>query len=113
MVDSSEIGTPNGQGDEPRDVGVAVVLAGTAWSIPGRTREDGAAIAMEALRRAAGGHRVLDPAGQRLDRLHRCFLASQLGVGARTWKYFKRVYANEIELDDTQQWVRLRSSTVG
>ena len=113
MVDSSETATLTAQGDEPRDVEVAVVLAGTAWSVPGRTREDGAAIAMEALQRAAGGHRVLDPAGQRLGWLHRCFLASQLGVGAKTWKHFKRVYTNEIELDGTQQWVRLRPSTAG
>ena len=104
---------PSDQEDAPSDAGAAVILAGTARPVPGRTRDDGASVAMDALQRAAAGGRVLDPAGQCRDWLHKCFLASQLNVGARTWKHFKRVHADDIELDETQQWVRLRPSAPG
>ena len=58
-----------------------IVLAGTAWSIPGRTKEEGAFVAMEALRYATEGRQVLHPSGQQREWLHRRFIASELGVG--------------------------------
>ena len=29
-------------------------------------------------------------------------------MGVKTWKFFKKRYADEIEFDEQQQWVRLR-----
>ena len=70
--------------------------------------EDGKDIIWDALVRAARREKLLDMPGVDLDWLHRRFLCTQLNVGTRTWKRFKRRYAEQIELDDTQQWVRRR-----
>ena len=40
--------------------------------------------------------------------LHKCFVATQLGIGKASWKSFKKQRASDIELDPQQQWVRLR-----
>ena len=73
----------------------------------------GARIVMSALQQASDGQLVLHPLGQQSEWLHRRFLSSQLDIGLATWKYFKRTYFDHIELDDSQQWVRLRPSAVG
>ena len=98
-----------GQGND-RDDSVDLILAGTARPVPGRTKVDGARIVMSALQRASEGQLVLHPLGQQSEWLHRRFLASQLDIGLATWEYFKQAYADAVELDDSQQWVRLRPS---
>ena len=100
--------TPPSDGAQLHGAAPSFLLVGTARSVPGRTVEDGMDIIWDALVRAARGEKVLDSPGQDLDWLHRRFLATQLNVGTRTWKRFKRRYAEQIELDDMQQWVRLR-----
>ena len=96
-----------------RDGSAGIILAGAARPIPGRTKVEGARIVMSALQRAREGQQVLHPLGQQSEWLHRRFLASQLDIGLATWKYFKQAYADVVELDDSQQWVRLRSSAAG
>ena len=86
-----------------------VILVGTATQIPGRTTAEAHSVLMSALRAAAAGEQVLHPQGQQGAWLHKCFIASQLNIGRTTWKSFKRQWANDIELDQEQQWVRLRS----
>ena len=88
-------------------------LAGTARSIPGRTRDDAACIVMDALRRARDAQSVLREGGQEGEWLHRRFINTDLDVGQASWKHFKRTHSQSIELDKTQQWVRLRPSTEG
>ena len=94
----------------PSTMAGRIVLAGAAQPIPGRTKEEGARIVLDALRHAMEGLQVLHLEGQQREWLHRRFIASQLGVGLGQWKHFKRVHASEIELDGLQQWVRLRPS---
>ena len=96
-----------GQGSEP-DGSIDLLLAGTAQPVPGRTKVDGARIIMNTLQRASEGQPVLRRRGQRSEWLHKCFLSSDLDIGRATWKYFKQTHADAIELDDSQQWVRLR-----
>ena len=83
-------------------------MAGTARPIPGRTKEEGACIILDALQRAKEGQLVLRPRGQAAEWLHKCFISSDLDVGRASWKYFKQTHAADIELDASQQWVRLR-----
>ena len=86
-------------------------MAGTARPIPGRTKDDAAFIVMDALRRARDGQLVLQPRGQEGEWLHRRFINTDLDIGQASWKQFKRTHSQFIELDKTQQWVRLRPST--
>ena len=88
-------------------------MAGTARSIPGRTKDDAACIVMDALRRARDAQLVLRPRGQEGEWLHRRFINTDLDIGQASWKQFKRTHSQFIELDKTQQWVRLRPSAVG
>ena len=98
----------------PRDhqdddaVALDLLVAGTARPVPGRTKEEGARIILDALQRAREGQLVLRSRGQESEWLHKCFINSDLDVGRATWKYFKQTHAAAIELDDSQQWVRLR-----
>ena len=92
---------------------VDLLMAGTARSIPGRTKEEGARIVMDALRRAREAQPVLRPPGQQGEWLHRRFINSDLDIGLATWKHFKRTCSEHIELDESQQWVRLRPSAAG
>ena len=112
MAQPNDPASPPGHGSEDAAL-VDLLLAGTARPIPGRTKEEGARIVMGALRQASDGQLVLHPLGQQSEWLHRRFLSSQLDIGLATWKYFKRTYFDHIELDDSQQWVRLRPSAVG
>ena len=104
---------PNGPAS-PRDrqddeaVPLDLLVAGTARPVPGRTKEEGACIILDALQRAKEGQLVLRRRGQAAEWLHKCFINSDLDVGRATWKYFKQTHAAVIELDDSQQWVRLR-----
>ena len=50
---------------------------------------------------------VLEKPGQRGAWLNKRFIATELNAGGKTWKFFKRHYAEIIELDEEQQWVRL------
>ena len=93
---------------ESHEASFDIILAGAARPVPGRTKQEGAHIVMDALCRAALGRQVVRPRGQQDEWLHRRFIATDLDVGVGTWKYFKRKYADEIELDESQQWVRLR-----
>ena len=112
MEQSGDQPPSSGQGNE-RDGSIDLILAGTAQPVPGRTKVDGARIVMSALQRASEGQQVLHPLGQQSEWLHRRFLSSQLDIGLATWKYFKQAYADAIELDDSQQWVRLRPPALG
>ena len=98
-------GTPP---DSPSKEVFPIVVAGCASPVPGRTVEHGAAVIMAALREASFGRPVLHHCGQENEWLHRCFIATQFNVGAKTWKFFKKCYNDEIEFDEQQQWVRLR-----
>ena len=89
---------------------IPILLVGTARPVPGRTVEEGVAVILDALLRAATGEQVLDPEGQCGVWLHRRFIASRLNVGKKTWKHLRRVHAEEIAFDDTQQWVRAQSA---
>ena len=83
-------------------------VVGTATSVPGQTREQGAQVILDALRRAAQGENVFpETPGQRGAWLNKRFIATELNAGGKTWKFFKRQYAEIIELDEEQQWVRL------
>ena len=100
----------------PADEGatpVDLLMAGTARAIPGRTKEEGARIVMDALRRASEAQLVLRPPGQEGEWLHRRFINTDLDIGLATWKHFKRTHSQHIELDGSQQWVRLRPSAAG
>ena len=112
MEQSDDPPSSPGLGNE-NDGSIDLLLAGTARPIPGRTKVEGARIVMSALQQASDGQLVLHPLGQQSEWLHRRFLSSQLDIGLATWKYFKRTYFDHIELDDSQQWVRLRPSVVG
>ena len=85
-----------------------VWVVGTATSVPGRTKEQGAQIIVDSLHRAAQGEAVLEKPGQRGAWLNKRFIATELNAGDKTWKFFKRHYGEIIELDEEQQWVRLR-----
>ena len=86
---------------------IPIIMAGSASSIPGRTKEESADILMTSLQCAADDHQVLHPTvGQRNEWLNRRFIASQLNIGNTSWTFFKRCYKDEIELDGRQQWVR-------
>ena len=85
-----------------------LLLVGCAQPVPGQTKQSGTEAILRALDLAASGVRVLHPSGQRGEWLHKCFIATQLGVGAKTWKHFKKTQAARIELDDQHQWVRLK-----
>ena len=87
---------------------VTCIAAGCASPVPGRTALEAHQVLMAALRRAAEGHQVLHPQGQQGAWLHKCFVATQLGIGTASWKSFKKQRASDIELDPQQQWVRLR-----
>ena len=87
-------------------------MAGTARPIPGRTKDEAARIVMDALRRARDAQLVLRPPGQEGEWLHRRFINTDLDIGQASWKQFKRTHSQYIELDKTQQWVRLRPSFV-
>ena len=82
-------------------------VVGCATSVPGRTKEQGAQIIVDALHRAAQGEAVLK-AGQKGAWLHKCFIKTELNVGDKSWKFFKMHYGEIIELDEEQQWVKLR-----
>ena len=82
-------------------------VVGCATSVPGRTKEQGAQVILDALCRAAQGEAVLEKPGQRGAWLNKRFIATELNAGGKTWKFFKRHYAEIIELDEEQQWVRL------
>ena len=88
-------------------------MAGTARPIPGRTKCDAASIVMDALRRARDGQLVLRPRGQEGEWLHRRFINTDLDIGQASWKQFKRTHSQFIELDETQQWVRLWPAVAG
>ena len=83
-------------------------VVGCATSVPGRTKEQGAQVIVDALHRAAQGEAVLGKPGQRGACLNKRFIATELNAGDKTWKFFKRHYGEIIELDEEQQWVRLR-----
>ena len=51
---------------------------------------------------------MLETPGQRGAWLNKHFIATELNAGDKTWKFFKRHYGEIIELDEEQQWVRLR-----
>ena len=85
-----------------------LLLVGSARHVPGRSTAEAHSQLMDALKAAAAGEQVLHPRGQSGPWLHKCFVASQLDIGKATWKSFKRQWAEEIELDVEQQWVRLR-----
>ena len=90
---------------------IRIVLVGTATSIPGQTKEEGAEKILDALRQAAQGEPVWEEggkAGQKGAWLNRRFIATKLNAGGKTWKFFKKHYEEMIELDEKQQWVRLR-----
>ena len=72
--------------------------------------EESGQIIVNALHRAAAGMAVLETAGQKGAWLNKCFIKTQLNVGEKSWKFFKRHYEEIIELDEKQQWVRLRAS---
>ena len=89
-------------------------VVGTATSVPGQTREQGAQVILDALRRAAQGENVFpETPGQRGAWLNKRFIATELNAGLKTWKFFKRNYAEMIELDEEQQWVRLAADFKG
>ena len=89
-------------------------VVGTATSVPGRTKEQGAQVILDALGRAAQGDDVFPEApGQDGAWLNKRFIATQLNVGLKTWKFFKRTYAEMIVLDEEQQWVRLAADFKG
>ena len=96
------------------DKKIPIVAVGTAaYSVPGRTVEDGATLIMTLLQSAADGNEVLSSslsAGQWNEWLHQRFIRTELVVGKKTWQEFKKIYKDEIELDEQQQWVRLRGS---
>ena len=94
------------------EVSIPIVMVGGASSVPGQTKEEGCAIIMAALQRAADGYPVLHSCGQRNEWLHRCFIAAELNIGVGTWKFFKKKYEGEIETDEQQQWVRLKPLAV-
>ena len=82
-------------------------VVGTATSVPGRTKQEGAQFIVDALHLAAQGKTVLK-AGQEGAWLHKCFIKTELNVGEKSWKFFKVHHGEIIELDKEQQWVRLR-----
>ena len=89
---------------------IRIVLVGTATSVPGRTKEEGAEKILDALRQAAQGEPAWEEGweeGQKGAWLNRRFIATKLNAGAKTWTFFKKQYEEMIELDETQQWVRL------
>ena len=89
-------------------------VVGTANSVPGRTKEQGAQVILDVLGQAARGEDVFpETPGQRGAWLNRRFIASELHAGLKTWKFFKRNYAERIELDEEQQWVRLAADFKG
>ena len=40
--------------------------------------------------------------------MNKYFIKTELNVGDKSWKFFKFHYGEIIELDEEQQWVRLR-----
>ena len=92
---------------ESEDV-TRVWVVGTATSVPGRTKQEGAQIIVDALHLAAQGEAVLKKAGQKGAWLNKCFIKTELNVGDKSWKFFKVHHGEIIELDKEQQWVRLR-----
>ena len=88
--------------------GSGFLLVGTATSVPGASVTQMHASLMEALHSAAEGRQVLNTSGQEGPWLNKRFIASQLQIGHRTWKRFKKEFADRIDLDYEQQWVRLR-----
>ena len=61
---------------------------------------------MTLLQSAADGNPVLHPEGQHKEWLNRRFIASQLNIGKKSWKFFKEQYKDVIQLDGQQEWVR-------
>ena len=89
-------------------------VVGTATSVPGQTREQGAQVILDVLGQAAQGEDVFpETPGQRGAWLNKRFIATELNAGLKTWKFFKRNYAEMIELDEEQQWVRLAADFKG
>ena len=82
-------------------------VVGTATSVPGQTKQEGAQLIVDKLHLAAQGKTVLK-AGQEGAWLHKCFIKTELNVGDKSWKFFKVHHGEIIELDKEQQWVRLR-----
>ena len=76
--------------------------------VPGQTKQMASAAIMLALEQAAVGVQVLHPRGQRGEWLHKCFIATQLRLGSRSWRFFKKSHAADIELDKQHEWVRLK-----
>ena len=86
-----------------------VWVVGTATSVPGRTKQEGAQIIVDALHKAAQGDDVLEKnVGQKGAWLNKYFIKTKLNVGDKSWKFFKVHHGEIIELDKEQQWVRLR-----
>ena len=93
----------------PQSPSLTCLVVGCSRPVPGQTSQEAFDRIMGALRSAAGGQQVLHLQGQQGEWLHKCFIATQLDVGKRTWRAFKKKYQEDIELDTQQQWVRLRA----
>lgn len=96
------------------DEQVPIIVVGSASSVPGRTKEQGAAMIKALLQSAADDKSVLDSdgcQGQYYEWVHQRCILTQLDVGHNTWKYFKKNFQTEIELYGEEQWVRRRPCT--
>ena len=81
---------------------VSLVLVGPAASIPQRTNTESAETIMKALRRASGGQQILYGRGQAGEWLRKEFIKTQLVVGQKSWKSFKKTHKDAIELSQDE-----------
>ena len=94
--------------ERPDPVRFNLEVTGVARSIPGKTKEDGAAEIVYVLQLAADGYRVFDGPRQQSEWLRTGKIKTALDVGAKTVTYTKRRYAESIE--ENQGWLRWRDA---
>ena len=94
-----------GQSEPP-----VLLMAGTARPEPGVTNDMLAERIYTMLQDARDGKASLPAVAQREDGwCRKQFLITATNAGQRSWKHFKKVYSEQIELEEPlQQWVRLR-----
>ena len=87
---------------------IFLTVCGTAKSVPGKTKDDGAAQIVSALTQAAEGEQILEDIHQQGEWLRTAAVKTTFNVGKQTVTYTKKQYPDNIE--EQQGWLRWKDA---